>query len=95
MTIYFPQHDDNDVDFDKDIDVKVDFDLDIDSKTDIDKDVKVDVDVDVKTEVDGNLAHLLVDAEAVGKDTFVEVDAIVLTIENELSSIVLDVTSAT
>jgi hypothetical protein len=39
--------------------------------------------------VEGNSAFLVADVEAIGYDTFVEVDASVLAVENQLSSVTL------
>jgi hypothetical protein len=59
--------------------------------TDIDFDKKKDVDIKVKSESDvkGNLAELLLDAEALGINTLVEVDSAILTVEDKLSSVVV------
>ena len=39
--------------------------------------------------MEGNSAFLVADVEAIGKDTFVEVDASVLAVENQLSSVTI------
>lgn len=83
------------VDVDKDIDIDIDFDWDVDIDIDVDIDKDIDVDVDIYQDVylDGNVANLLGDFEAIGDDSFVEVEASVLTTDY-LSSITLDVISA-
>ena len=73
------------------IDISADIQFDADITLDVYKDV--DVDVDVNTYVEGNSAFLVADVQAIGKDTFVEVDASVVTIENQLSSITLHAVS--
>ena len=85
-----PKNDDFEKDLRIDVDVDIDFDTDIDFDKDYDADIKIDADADVK----GNIATVVLDAEAVGKDTLVEVDAAVLTIENELSSVTMSIISA-
>lgn len=77
----------SDVDFDKEIDIDVyfDFDVDVDIKIEKDTDIKVEIDTDLK--VEGNTAELTFDVEAVGKDTYAQLDFVVLTVEYELSSI--------
>lgn len=77
----------DDVDFDKDIDIDIDFDQDFDTDITLDKDVDINVDVCVDVDVEGNSAMLTFDVEAVGKDTFAELDFVVLAVEDELSSI--------
>ena len=89
------RHDNNnDFDFDKDIQIDVDLEFDVDVDIEFDKDVDIYGDICWDVDVQGNTAMLTLDAEAVGKDTLVEVDAVVLTIEDELSSITLSVVSA-
>lgn len=84
----------NDVDFDKDI--KIDYDADFETYVDTDLDVKTDVDIcyNVDVDIDSNYAELLGDFEAVGKSTSVTVQTSVLTIENEMSSVIVNATSA-
>ncbi|MEZ5775707.1 MAG: hypothetical protein R3D33_13655 [Hyphomicrobiaceae bacterium] len=77
----------SDVDFSKDIDIDVDFDQSFDTDIKVDKDVDINVDIDVKADVEGNTAELTFDVEAVGKDTYAQLDFVVLTVEDELSSI--------
>lgn len=74
------------VDVNKDIDIDIDADLDID--TDINLDIFTDIDVDVDSDVDveDSLTVVTFDAEAIGDNTLVEVDVVVLTVDNELSS---------
>jgi len=64
--------------------------------TDIDFEKKKDVDIKVKSESDvkGNLAELLLDAEALGINTLVEVDSAILTVEDKLSSVVVSAIAA-
>jgi|RhiMethySRZTD1v2_1073278.scaffolds.fasta_scaffold3479723_1 preprotein translocase subunit SecB len=78
-------------DFDYDKELSIDVDTNIDFDTDITLDVykDVNVDVDVCTNVEGNSAFLVADVEAIGTDTFVEVDASVLAVEDQLSSVTL------
>jgi len=78
-------------DFEFDKEIEIDFDTNIDFDTDIELDVYKDVDVDVRvdTHVEGNSAFLTADVEAIGKDTFVEVDASVLAVEDTMSSVTL------
>ena len=82
------------VDFDKDIKVDIDVDVDLDVKITFDKDVDVDIKIDADANVDGNIANVSVEAEAYGKDTLVEIDATVLTIQDQLSSVYLSIISA-
>ena len=81
------------VDKDIDIDIDFDWDKDVDIYVDIHKDIDVDVDLDQYVDLQGNFANLLGDFEAIGDDTFVEVEASVLTTDY-LSSVTLDVISA-
>ena len=76
-------------DFETDSDIEIDFDADIDFSADIKLDVykEVDVDVKVETDVEGNSAFLVADVQAIGKDTYVQVDTSVMTVEDELSSV--------
>jgi hypothetical protein len=87
-------HNNNDVDFSKDLDVDVNLDLDVDVDVHVDKDVDIDVKVDSDVDVDGNFAQLTFDVEAIGDDTFAEADVFVLTIEDELSHVGGIMTSA-
>lgn len=80
---------DIDFDFDKDIDVDIDLDVDIDYDIDLDKDVDIDVDIDADAHIDGNITNFTVEAEALGDDTFVEVDVVANSIEDELSSLTI------
>lgn len=75
-----------DVDIDKDIDASVSFDFDIDVDIELHKDVDINVDVSSGVHVDGNVTTSVVDVEAVGEDTLVEVDVVILSVEDELSS---------
>ena len=83
-----------DVNFDKDIDIDIDVDVDLNVDIDFDKNVDVDIKIDADADVSGNIANVSVEAEAYGKDTLVEIDATVLTIENQLSSVYLSIISA-
>lgn len=83
-----------DVDFYKNIDVEIDVDVKLDVDIDFHKDVDIDVKVDSKAEVEGNIANVSVEAEAYGYDTLVEIDATVLTIEDQLSSAYVSIISA-
>lgn len=67
------------------IDVDPKFDLEVDVK--VEKDVYIDVKTNVDVDIQGNQADLFFDVEALGKDTYVELDFVVLTVEDELSSI--------
>lgn len=89
-----PHYDYNDYEFDKEIDINVDVTINFDTNIDFDKTFDADIYVSSHVCIEGNLATLTLDAEAVGYDTLVEVDAAVLTVENELSSITLSVISA-
>lgn len=89
----------NDNDFelslDKEIDIDVDLDIDVDVDVKVEKDVDIEIDFDSDVDVKGNFAELILDAQAHGEDTAVEVEALVLTIEDELSMVTLHVVSAT
>lgn len=85
----------NDNDFDKDLEIDVDVEIDIDTDIDFDKDFDADINVTSNTHVDGNSTSVLFDAEALGEDTVVEADIIVLTIEDELSSATGSIIAAT
>jgi hypothetical protein len=86
--------DDNEFKLDKEIDIEVDLDLDIDVDVKVEKDVDIDIYFDADVDINGNFAELILDAQAHGKDTAVEVEAVVLTFEDELSMITLHVVSA-
>jgi len=75
--------------FEKDIEIDVDTEIDFDTEVNLEVDKDVDVDIKVETEVEGNSAFLTADVEAIGKDTFVEVDTSVLAVEDQLSSVVI------
>jgi hypothetical protein len=81
----------NDVDFDfeKNIDIDIDLNVDLDFDIDLDKDVDIDVDIDVNPHIDGNTTSFTIEAEALGQDTFVEVDVVANSIEDELSSLTI------
>jgi hypothetical protein len=85
----FTYYDPPEFDFDKAIDVNVDTNIDFNTEATLNIDKNVDVDVSVITNVQGNSAFLVADVEAIGKDTFVEVDASVLAVENQLSSVTI------
>lgn len=63
------------------------------TQIDFDKDLDVDADVDSKADVSGNLATVVFDVEALGDDTFTELDLNVLTTDKS-SSIVGSAISA-
>ena len=79
--------------FDKKVNSEVNNAFNFDSKIDIDKVKTVDVKIDAKADVKGNIAELTFDAEAVGRDTLVEVEASILTVEDELSSVAASIIS--
>lgn len=85
----------DDYDFDKDINVDVDIDLEFDADVDVNYDSYTDIDADVcvDVEIDGNLANFNVDVEAVGDDSFAELNLAVLTTD-ELSMITASGSSA-
>jgi hypothetical protein len=82
------------VDFDKEIDIDVDVDFDVDVDVDVDKDTDIDVYIDADTDIRGNSAELFLSVEAYGYDTYTQADAVVLTIEDALSSIEVYAVSA-
>jgi hypothetical protein len=84
----------NNVDFDKDIDVDIDVDSNSDYSVDVSVDANIDICIESEVDIEGNSAVLTFDAEAVGDDTAVTVDVVVLTIEDELSSISGTISSA-
>jgi hypothetical protein len=63
----------------KDIDLKVDFDLDIDIDIDFKKNFDANIYINSDVDVKGNSTTLTFDAEAIGYDSVVEVDLVVLT----------------
>jgi preprotein translocase subunit SecB len=83
----FTYYDQPEFEFDKDVEVDVVSDIDFNTEATVTIAKNVDVDVAVVTHVEGNTAFLVADVEAIGKDTFVEVDASVLAVENQLSSV--------
>lgn len=94
--MYDDHHDNNDFDFSKDLEIDVDIDLDFDVDVDVDVEIEKDICIDIYSDVDldGNYAELTLDAQAIGSDTLVEAIVSVLTVEDELSSITLNVISA-
>lgn len=74
------------LDIEKDIDIDIDSDLDIDTDVDLDTDIDVDADVDSDVDVEDTLTTVTFEAEAIGNQTLVEVDVVVLSVDNELSS---------
>ena len=72
--------------YDKDLDINVDTDISFDTSVTLDVYKDVVVYTDVYTNVEGNSAFLVADVEAIGYDTFVEVDTSVLAVEDKLSS---------
>jgi hypothetical protein len=83
--------------FEKDLEIDVDVDLEFDVDVDVDVEIEKCVDLDINSDVDldGNTAELTLDAQAIGDNTLVEAIVSVLTVDNELSSISLNVLSAT
>ena len=73
--------------FNKNVSSTVNNEFNFNSVIDIDKTKNVDVDVNADIDIEGNLAELTFDAEAVGKNTLVEVEASVLAVEDQLSSV--------
>ncbi|KAA2211951.1 hypothetical protein [Teichococcus oryzae] len=82
-------------DFETDIEIDVDVDLDLYSDVDVyySSDINIDANIDVDVDINGNLANFNVDVEAIGDDTFVELNLAVLTTDN-LSMITASGTSA-
>jgi hypothetical protein len=63
----------------KDIDLNVDFDLDIDIDIDFKKNFDANIYINSDVDVKDNSTTLTFDAEAIGYDSVVEVDLVVLT----------------
>jgi hypothetical protein len=63
----------------KDIDLNVSFDLDIKTNIDFKKDFNANIDINSDVDVYGNSTTLTFDAEAIGDNSVVEVDLVVLT----------------
>ncbi|HIK30420.1 MAG TPA: hypothetical protein IGS31_03560 [Oscillatoriales cyanobacterium M4454_W2019_049] len=63
----------------KDINLDVNFDLDINADIKFYKDFNANIKIDSDVDVKGNSTTVLFDAEAIGEDTVVEVDVVVLT----------------
>jgi hypothetical protein len=82
--------------FEKDLEIDVDIDLEFDVDVDVDVNIDKCIDVSIYSDVDldGNTAELSLDAQAIGDNTLVEAIVSVLTVDNELSSITLNVISA-
>lgn len=78
-----------DYSFEKDVEVDVDVDLKLDATVDLTVDNETDIDVDVKSDVDldGNTAEITFDVQAVGDETLVQGELVVLTVDNELSQL--------
>jgi hypothetical protein len=83
----FTYSDAPDFDLDKAINVDLDTNIEFNAETNLTVDKTVDVDIGVVTHVEGNTAILIADVEAIGQDTFVQVDTSVLAVENQLSSV--------
>ena len=81
-------------DFYKNVDSTVTNNVNFNTDIDFDKYKDVDIYVDSDVNVQGNLAELVVDAEAIGYDTLVEVESSVLAVEDKLSSVSLSAISA-
>jgi hypothetical protein len=75
------------VEVEKKFDTEIKFESDTDINIDFDKDVDIDVDIKVDAEIDGNVAIFIFDAEALGKDSYVEVNSTVLVIQDTLSHV--------
>ena len=84
----------NDFDFYKNVESTVTNNVNFNTNIDFYKDKDVYIDVYSDVDINGNLAELVVDAEAIGKDTLVEVESSVLAVEDKLSSVSLSVISA-
>ena len=82
-----------DVDFSKEIDIEVDVDVDLKFDIEFDKDVDVDIKVESDVDIKDNLTQVVVDAEAFGDNSLVEIDLAVLTTDY-LSHASLSVISA-
>lgn len=80
--------------FDKEVDSTVTNNVNFNTNVYFEKDKYVDIYVDSDVDIYGNLAELVVDAEAIGTDTLVEVESSVLAVENKLSSVSLSALSA-
>jgi hypothetical protein len=83
--------------FEKDLEIDVDVDLEFDVDVDVDVEIEKCVDLNIYSDVDldGNTAEITLDAQAIGDNTLVEAIVSVLTVDNELSSISMNVISAT
>ena len=83
----------NEIKFEKEIDIDIDTEVelkvDIEFEKDVDVDIKVDSDVDIKD----NLTQVVVEAEAIGDNSLVEIDTSVLTTDY-MSSAYLSVVAA-
>jgi hypothetical protein len=75
--------------YDKDLDISVDTDINFDTSVMLDVYKDVVVYTDVYTNVEGNSAFVTADVEAIGYDTFSELDVSVLAVEDTLSSVTL------
>jgi hypothetical protein len=73
--------------YDKDLDINVDTDISFDTSVTLDVYKDVVVYTEVYTDVEGNSAFATVDVEAIGYDTFSELDLSVLAVEGQLSSV--------
>jgi hypothetical protein len=70
----------------KEIDLNVDFDLNIDTNINFSKDFSANIYINSDVDVKGNSASITFDAEAIGDNSVVEVDLVVLTTDG-LSSV--------
>jgi hypothetical protein len=79
---------DDSFEFKKEVEIKVEAELEfkVDVDVEVKKEVKVDVDIEQKVELKGNVAIFAIDVEALGYDTFVELNLAVLTTD-EMSQI--------
>jgi hypothetical protein len=80
--------------FEKDVDLDIDNNIDFTAATTLTIAKDVDVDISVDTNIEGNTAILVADVQAIGTDTFVQVDTSVITVENALSSVSISIISA-
>ncbi|MGB5901167.1 MAG: hypothetical protein WBD58_07870 [Geitlerinemataceae cyanobacterium] len=63
----------------KDLDLNVSFELDIDTDINFDKDFNADIKIDSDADIKDNITTVTFDAEAIGGNSLVEVDLVVLT----------------
>ncbi len=83
----------HDFHFDKKVESDVTNIINFDTNIDFDKNKNVDIYVNSDLNINGNLSELVADVEAIGKDTLVEVETSVLSVDNKLSSVSLSAIS--